>query len=462
MYGRDARSALIACRAHDFGCRMPESRFGSADHAISGGRQDVDQEGRHEDPDGHVRHRRPAREDPQRGARRPLRLGQDDAGRGPAGRDGNDPRAGTVADGTTVSDHDPVEVAQQRSVALSVCPLRWDNVVINLLDTPGLPGLHRRTARRLRAADAALFVVSAADEIDPITVSLWEECAALGTRARSSSPSWTRRAPTCRRRWPRASRCSAARTARPCCRCTCRRRRAGAAAHGPGRPAHRYRRTTTRRLPAQGVARRRPSNSTPSPRRADRGDHQQQRGRVAARPLPGRRGHRPGRPHRRPGDRGRARHVLPGAAGVRGHRAGPWRVARGAVRRVPVAGRARPRRRRRTWTASRGRPDLRPERPAAGRGRPHVGRPVPGPAVDPAGVLRDAHRGDRDPRLRPRRRRTAATPTTTPTNGSARSSRRWGPRCARSNARSPATSARSAGSAPRRPATPSPPRRTRC
>src|SRR3954470_17150018 len=45
---------------------------------------------------------------------------------------GTIPRAGTVPDGTTVSDSDPVEVAQQRSVALSVCPLEWDGVIINL------------------------------------------------------------------------------------------------------------------------------------------------------------------------------------------------------------------------------------------------------------------------------------------------------------------------------------------
>ena len=91
------------------------------------------------------------------------------------------PRAGTVPEGTTVSDHDPVEVAQQRSVALSVCPTRWDNVVINLLDTPGYPDFTGELRAGLRAADAALFVVSAADDIDPITVSLWEECAGLGT-----------------------------------------------------------------------------------------------------------------------------------------------------------------------------------------------------------------------------------------------------------------------------------------
>ncbi|HEU5268236.1 MAG TPA: elongation factor G-like protein EF-G2 [Jatrophihabitans sp.] len=90
-------------------------------------------------------------------------------------------RAGSVVDGSTVSDHDPVEVSQQRSVALSVCPLRWSDVTINLLDTPGYPDFTGELRAGLRAADAALFVVSAADGIDPITVSLWEECAALQT-----------------------------------------------------------------------------------------------------------------------------------------------------------------------------------------------------------------------------------------------------------------------------------------
>jgi elongation factor G len=94
---------------------------------------------------------------------------------------GTIPRVGSVADGSTVSDADPVEVAQQRSIALSVCPLWHDAVLINLLDTPGYPDFTGELRAGLRAADAALFVVSAAEDIDPITVSLWEECAAVGT-----------------------------------------------------------------------------------------------------------------------------------------------------------------------------------------------------------------------------------------------------------------------------------------
>jgi elongation factor G len=90
-------------------------------------------------------------------------------------------RAGTVVDGSTVSDADPVEVSQQRSVFLSACPLRHGEVVINLLDTPGFADFVGELRAGLRAADAALFVVSAADDLDETTLALWEECAALGT-----------------------------------------------------------------------------------------------------------------------------------------------------------------------------------------------------------------------------------------------------------------------------------------
>ncbi|SDT79467.1 elongation factor G-like protein EF-G2 [Actinoplanes derwentensis] len=89
-------------------------------------------------------------------------------------------RAGGVADGTTVTDHDPAAIRQQRSVALSCAPLLHQDVKVNLLDTPGFADFVGELRAGLRAADAALFVVSAADGVDDSTVALWDECAAVG------------------------------------------------------------------------------------------------------------------------------------------------------------------------------------------------------------------------------------------------------------------------------------------
>ncbi|MER5454994.1 elongation factor G-like protein EF-G2 [Micromonospora sp. NPDC002389] len=88
-------------------------------------------------------------------------------------------RPGSIADGTTVCDHDPAAVRQQRSVALSCAPLHHDGIKVNLLDTPGYADFVGELRAGLRAADAALFVVSAVDGMDAATAALWEECAAV-------------------------------------------------------------------------------------------------------------------------------------------------------------------------------------------------------------------------------------------------------------------------------------------
>lgn len=89
-------------------------------------------------------------------------------------------RAGRVEDGTSVSDYDEIEHRQQRSVQLSLVPVEWDGFKINILDTPGYADFVGELRAGLRAADAALFVVSAADGVDGATRMVWEECAAVG------------------------------------------------------------------------------------------------------------------------------------------------------------------------------------------------------------------------------------------------------------------------------------------
>ncbi|MGP3684846.1 elongation factor G-like protein EF-G2 [Streptomyces sp. IBSNAI002] len=89
-------------------------------------------------------------------------------------------RAGRVEDGATVSDYDETEHRRQRSVQLSLVPVEWGGIKINILDTPGYADFVGELRAGLRAADAALFVVSASDGIDGATRMVWDECEAVG------------------------------------------------------------------------------------------------------------------------------------------------------------------------------------------------------------------------------------------------------------------------------------------
>jgi elongation factor G len=86
-------------------------------------------------------------------------------------------RPGSTADGTTVSDFDEVEVRQQRSVGLALAPLMHDGVKVNLLDAPGYVDFLGELRAGLRAADCALFVIAANEQVDEPTRSAWHECA---------------------------------------------------------------------------------------------------------------------------------------------------------------------------------------------------------------------------------------------------------------------------------------------
>ena len=89
-------------------------------------------------------------------------------------------RAGRVEDGSTVSDYDPVEARQQRSINLALAPTMFDGLKINFIDTPGYADFVGDLRAGLRAADAALFVISAAEGLTAATRILWNECAQVG------------------------------------------------------------------------------------------------------------------------------------------------------------------------------------------------------------------------------------------------------------------------------------------
>src|ERR1700682_3382201 len=89
-------------------------------------------------------------------------------------------RPGSVVDGTTVCDSDDAEIRQQRSIGLALASLPHDGIKVNLIDTPGYADFVGELRAGLRAADCALFVISANEDVDEPTKSLWHECDQVG------------------------------------------------------------------------------------------------------------------------------------------------------------------------------------------------------------------------------------------------------------------------------------------
>lgn len=80
----------------------------------------------------------------------------------------------------TTESYRPKPVGEERSVQLNVASVTNGSTVLNLIDTPGYTDFAGELRAGLRAADAALFVISAADGVDGQAVALWEECAEVG------------------------------------------------------------------------------------------------------------------------------------------------------------------------------------------------------------------------------------------------------------------------------------------
>jgi elongation factor G len=82
-------------------------------------------------------------------------------------------RLGRVEDGNTVLDYEPEEISRQGSVGLAVAPIAWNGHKLNIIDTPGYADFIGDVRSALRAADLALFVVSATDGVEVQTEAVW-------------------------------------------------------------------------------------------------------------------------------------------------------------------------------------------------------------------------------------------------------------------------------------------------
>jgi len=82
-------------------------------------------------------------------------------------------RMGRVEDGNTITDFEPEEIDRESSVALALAPIEWSGHKINIIDTPGYADFLGEVLAALRAADLALFVVSAVDGVEVQTEAIW-------------------------------------------------------------------------------------------------------------------------------------------------------------------------------------------------------------------------------------------------------------------------------------------------
>ncbi|GIG20869.1 elongation factor G [Cellulomonas chitinilytica] len=94
-------------------------------------------------------------------------------------------RPGRVEEGSTVSDHEPEEIARGISLSLGVAPFPWtapDGLTydVTLLDAPGSADFAGALDAAVAAADFALVVVSAVDGVQAGTLSAWRQVADAG------------------------------------------------------------------------------------------------------------------------------------------------------------------------------------------------------------------------------------------------------------------------------------------
>ncbi len=85
-------------------------------------------------------------------------------------------RLGKVSDGTTISDYDKEEIKRKFSISSATIPIEWEGAKINVIDTPGYFDFVGEVEEAVRAADAAVIVVSGKAGVEVGTEKAWELC----------------------------------------------------------------------------------------------------------------------------------------------------------------------------------------------------------------------------------------------------------------------------------------------
>ncbi|MFC1927154.1 elongation factor G [Chloroflexota bacterium] len=88
-------------------------------------------------------------------------------------------RLGSVADGTTTSDHDPLEIERQMGINLSLLPAQWQGMKLNIIDTPGYADFVGEARSGLRVTEGAMIAVCAASGVEVGTEQMWSEAERL-------------------------------------------------------------------------------------------------------------------------------------------------------------------------------------------------------------------------------------------------------------------------------------------
>ena len=83
------------------------------------------------------------------------------------------PRAGSVTEGTTKSDHRESEQERRMSIFATLLHAAWDDKKINILDTPGYPDFASEVIASMRVADTALYVMDARSGVEVGTEMAW-------------------------------------------------------------------------------------------------------------------------------------------------------------------------------------------------------------------------------------------------------------------------------------------------